>query len=166
MREADVPAFEDALGQLASVVERDLGKSAANIPGSGAAGGLGFGLAVFCDAEIVRGFELVSDLIGLEQMVSEVDVVVTGEGSLDAQSMSGKVPVALAALASSKGKPILCVAGRIDTSVDWTDKFSGLLSTCGCAGSYAAALADASGWLQEACRRLCEAWERNKETSS
>lgn len=162
MCEADVPAFEDALGQLASVVECDLGKSAASIPGSGAAGGLGFGLAVFCNAEIVRGFELVSSLIGLEKMVSEVDVVVTGEGSLDAQSLSGKAPVALAALAASKGKPILCVAGRIDTSLEWGDKFYGLLSTCECAGSHAAALADASGWLQEACRRLCETWEMDR----
>jgi len=162
MREADVPAFEEALGCLATAVERDLGKAAKTIPGSGAAGGLGFGLAVFCDAEIVPGFELVSGLIGLERMVSEADVVVTGEGSLDAQSMSGKVPVALARLAASKGKPVLCVAGHIDNSVDWATSFSGVISTTECAGSRTAALADAAGWLQEASRRLCEVWTRKE----
>jgi len=162
MREADVPAFEDALGRLASVLERELGKAATNLPGSGAAGGLGFGLAVFCDAEIVRGFELVSGLIGLDRMVSEVDVVVTGEGSLDAQSLSGKVPVALARLAASKGKPILCIAGRIDRSVDWADSFSGLISTSECAGSAEAALADPAGWPQEASRLLCGVWNHKE----
>lgn len=160
MRESDIPAFEDALGRLATVVERDLGKTPGQIPGSGAAGGLGFGLVAFCDAQIVQGFELVSGVIGLDRMVSEVDVVVTGEGSLDSQSMSGKAPVALARLAAAHGKPVLGIAGHIDTSVDWDTIFSGRLSTSECAGSRATALADASRWLQEASRRLCELWTR------
>lgn len=161
MRAADVPAFEEALGRLAMVVERDLGKAAANMPGSGAAGGLGFGLAAFCGAEIVPGFELVSRLTGLERMVSEADAIVTGEGSLDVQSLSGKVPVALARFAASRGKPVLCVAGRVDRSLDWDGFFSGILSASECAGSGAAALADAPKWLQEACRRLCGTWAGN-----
>lgn len=154
----EAPSFEGALGRLAMVVEHDLGKSASRLPGSGAAGGLGFGLAVFCDATITRGFELVSEIIDLPRYVSDADVVVTGEGCLDKQSLSGKVPFALAGLAALKGKPVLCVAGHIDHSVDWSAFFSDSVTTTECAGSHTASMADASRWLQEASRRLCKSW--------
>lgn len=163
MRAAEVPAFEDALGRLAAVVERDLGKVAAMEPGSGAAGGMGFGLAVFCHAQIVSGFEIVSRMTGLARIVAESDVVVTGEGSLDKQSLSGKVPVALARLAASQGKPILCVAGHIDTSVDWSSRFSAVASASECAGSRTAAIEDAAQWLREASRNLCKSWVETAE---
>jgi len=154
MQEADVNAFEEALGCLADTVQRDLGKSAVQMPGAGASGGLGYGLAVFCDAEVVPGFDLVSNLIGLPQIVAESDLVITGEGSLDSQSLSGKAPVSLARLAATKGKPVLCVAGRIDSALDWKACFSKIVSTTDCAGSPDASMADPTRWLQEAARRL------------
>jgi glycerate 2-kinase len=154
MREADVPAFEDALANLAAVVRRDLGRCAAETPGSGAAGGLGYGLAVFCGADLVPGFELASELIGLPALIAGADIVVTGEGALDSQSLSGKAPVALARLAASLGKPVLCAAGFIDRDVEWAPLFAGTASLVECAGSRAAALAEASLWLKEAASRL------------
>jgi glycerate kinase len=157
LREADAESFEEALDRLAGVVRCDLGKSLAHTPGSGAAGGLGFGLAAFCSAGIAPGFDLVSNLIGLPQTISEADLLLTGEGSLDLQSLSGKVPVSLARLATARGKPVLCIAGRIDAEIDWSPCFSKVVSMADCAGSARASLSDPVRWLREVARRLARA---------
>jgi len=83
-------------------------------PGSGAAGGLGFGLRVACGAELVPGFELVSDWLGLEEQVRAANAVLTGEGYFDAASLSGKGPGAVAEMAIKHGKKLIVIAGRVD----------------------------------------------------
>ncbi|MEM7147668.1 MAG: glycerate kinase [Verrucomicrobiota bacterium] len=106
--------FEGRLARLAGVVERDLGGAAVReVPGSGAAGGLGWGLMVFCGASLRPGFEMVAEAIGLEARIRGVDLVVTGEGRIDAQSAMGKAPGGVAALAREHGKPVLAVGGAI-----------------------------------------------------
>ncbi len=82
-------------------------------PGSGAAGGLGFALKAFLNAELTSGIELVLTAIGFEQAVSNADLVITGEGKIDGQSKRGKVPVGVAKLAKKWGVPVIALAGDI-----------------------------------------------------
>src|SRR4051812_13160394 len=113
-RPEQMDSLEQGLTKLADVLQRDLGFDGKLIPGGGAAGGLGFGLMAFCGAEIQSGFDLVAHVIGLEHMIATADVVVTGEGSLDRQSLAGKAPIAVAAMASRLGKKVFAVVGRTD----------------------------------------------------
>lgn len=108
-----LPSMEAALAQFAEVVERDLGGVWRDEPGAGAAGGVGFGLAAFCRAELCGGAALIADLVGLPAAVAGADVVLTGEGALDAQTTSGKVAAHLLAAGHDAGARVLAVAGRI-----------------------------------------------------
>jgi glycerate kinase len=105
--------LESALAHLVAISN---GEAAANTPGAGAAGGLGFGLLHFAGARLVSGFELLAGLLDLKQRVAAADHVITGEGSLDQQSLSGKGPVALARLARELGKPVTGFCGHADAA--------------------------------------------------
>jgi len=99
-------------GVLARLVEVSGGDPLAVFPGAGAAGGLGFGLLRFTGAKLVSGFDLVADALGLASKLSNADLVITGEGSLDEQTLGGKGPAGVARLARSLGKPVVAFAGR------------------------------------------------------
>lgn len=110
--EAEVAELEAALFRFAQVVRRHFGIDAANLPGGGAAGGLALGLAAFLGAPIRSGFEMVAEAVGLPRRVEAAEVVVTGEGSFDAQSVQGKVTGRIIAMAQARGKPVVVFAGR------------------------------------------------------
>jgi glycerate kinase len=110
---AIVERLEQSLDNLAEVVELDLACDHRDTPGAGAAGGIGFGLLSFCNAKMESGFDLVAKVLGLDQRISECDLVITGEGRLDAQSLEGKGPVGVARLARHHGKPVLGLAGSV-----------------------------------------------------
>lgn len=112
--ERGIPLLE---GFLRRLVELSGGEASAARPGAGAAGGLGFGLLHFASAELVPGFELLASLTELRQRIAAADLIVTGEGSLDVQSLGGKGPVALARMARAHGKPVLAFCGRADAAV-------------------------------------------------
>jgi glycerate kinase len=95
----------------------------ANKPGAGAAGGLGFGLMSFCGAKIQPGFEIVAEAVGLEAKIRNVDLVITGEGSLDRQTLSGKTPAGVAKLARKLGRPVYAVAGRATEDQELNELF-------------------------------------------
>lgn len=95
----------------------------AETPGAGAAGGLGFGLMHFLGAELHPGFDLVAEALDLPSRIAQADLVITGEGSLDAQSLSGKGPVGIARLANDLGKPVIALAGHITREVREADLF-------------------------------------------
>jgi glycerate 2-kinase len=113
--------LESALSHLVSISD---GQHAASMPGAGAAGGLGFGLLHFTGASLVSGFDLLAGLLDLKKRIMAADIVITGEGSLDAQSLSGKGPVALARLAQSLGKTVIGYCGRADAAVRQSQIFS------------------------------------------
>lgn len=116
---ADLPLLERALRTLADVVERDLGGGPwRDLPGAGAAGGLGFGLAAFCAAQIQSGALTVAGLVGLDAALEGADVLVTGEGALDRQTATGKVPAYVARIARSRGLVALAVAGRVEDGAE------------------------------------------------
>ena len=112
--EVSAPVLEQGLEGLAEVVARDLGTNQGEAPGAGAAGGLAFGLMSFLGASVVSGFDYVSRRVGLEDSVSEADVVVTGEGRMDRQTLSGKGPAGVAALARKHGKRVAALCGAVD----------------------------------------------------
>jgi glycerate kinase len=106
--------LERALTRLADVVAEEFGFDYRDRPGAGAAGGLGFGLMSFCGATIRPGFDVVAEAVGLESKMKGVDVVITGEGSLDRQTLEGKTPAGVARLARKLGKKVFAIAGRYD----------------------------------------------------
>lgn len=108
-----VEELEKGLENFARVVARDLGKDAASTPGAGAAGGLGYGLLCFCEARIENGFELVAERISLAEEIGWADWVITGEGRIDAQTLHGKGPAGVAAMARKAGKPVVALAGSV-----------------------------------------------------
>ncbi len=106
--------LELALVRLADVVKQEFYFDYRDKPGAGAAGGLGFGLMSFCGATIRPGFDVVAEAVGLESKMKEIDVVITGEGSLDRQTLEGKTPAGVARLARKLGKKAFAIAGRYD----------------------------------------------------
>ncbi len=111
--DADAVELLDAgLRNWASVLREATGRDT-NIPGAGAAGGFPASFLAFTEAQLEGGFELVAALTGLESQLDGADLVITGEGSLDTQSLSGKGPIGLADAARDRGIPVLVVAGRI-----------------------------------------------------
>ena len=110
----DQVVLERFLTQLRDVLGMaDLAK----VPGAGAAGGLGFGLLAFGGAELASGFDLVAEATSLADRIVAADLVITGEGALDAQSLGGKGPVGVARLAHTAGKPCWAVAGKINPEI-------------------------------------------------
>jgi len=107
-----IKILERALAKLAEVVAEQFGFDYRNKPGAGAAGGLGFGLMSFCGATIRPGFDVVAESIGLEAKMKDVDLVITGEGSLDRQTLEGKTPAGVARLARKLGKRVFAMVGR------------------------------------------------------
>jgi glycerate kinase len=110
----ELDILEQALTRLADVVAREFDFDYREKPGAGAAGGLGFGLMSFCRAMIQPGFDVVAEVVGLESTMKEVDVVITGEGSLDRQTLEGKTPAGVARMARNLGKKVFAIVGRYD----------------------------------------------------
>ncbi|KAB2383502.1 glycerate kinase, partial [Actinomadura montaniterrae] len=109
---ADVRALERGLARLDEAARRDLGAYAADRPGAGAAGGTGFGAMAFLGATVRPGIAHLLDLLGFPARVAGARLVITGEGSLDRQSLRGKAPVGVARAAARHGVPAIAVAGR------------------------------------------------------
>jgi glycerate 2-kinase len=108
-----VLALDRNLAHFASIVERDLGVAIKDLPGSGAAGGLGGGLVAFAGGKLSPGIELVIKAVDLEARLKDADLCLTGEGAIDGQSPFGKTPVGVARLARSVRCPVLALAGSI-----------------------------------------------------
>ncbi len=108
-----VAALDAALARFAAVVRRDLGVELAGRPGLGAAGGTAAGLAAVLPVTVASGAELVAALVGLDAALAGAGLAVTGEGSLDAQSLRGKAPAVVAARARAAAVPCVALAGRV-----------------------------------------------------
>jgi len=110
--EDELEILERALTRLADVIAEEFGFDYRDQPGAGAAGGLGFGLMSFCRAKIRPGFDVIAESVGLEPKMKDADLVITGEGSLDRQTLEGKTPAGVARLARRLGKPVFAIVGR------------------------------------------------------
>lgn len=103
--------MEQAMQRFAALVSERIPEADADIPGSGAAGGLGFALRTFLHAELKPGIDIVIQQTGIEAAIREADVAVTGEGRMDAQTVMGKVPVGIAHIAGKYGIPVIAFCG-------------------------------------------------------
>ena len=108
-----VSELDAALARYADVVERWIGRSVRDVPGAGAAGGLGAGLLAFLDARLVSGAALVLDAVGFDRQLEGAALVITGEGRIDRQSVYGKLTQAVTQAARARGVPVIAVAGSI-----------------------------------------------------
>jgi len=150
--------LEQALGQLVRVVDASaagrpaagLGSELANLAGSGAAGGTGFGVLVW-GGSLRAGAPAVAAIIGLKAQVARSDLVITGEGRYDHQSAMGKVPGYLASVVEDT--PLALVAGQIDPAVD-RSRFAEAISLSELAGSSDRAMAAPERWLEAAGAQL------------
>lgn len=124
LRARELPLAERCLRRLAKVVEKQFGGSIARCPGAGAAGGLGFGLMVFCGARLAGGFDLFAGKTRLAQRLRKVDLVLTGEGRIDASTFMGKGVGRLAQLCHERKLPCVGFAGVLGKSPAPKRKFS------------------------------------------
>jgi len=122
----ELEILERALTRLADTVTRELGCDFRNNPGAGAAGGLGFGLMSFCSGELRPGFDVVADAVELHEKIRNADVVITGEGKLDRQTLEGKAPAGVALLARKFGKRVFAIVGRAAPDQHVRDTFDGV----------------------------------------
>ncbi|MDO9329496.1 MAG: glycerate kinase [Pseudomonas sp.] len=105
--------LDAALGHFAELCAQALGKDVQHEPGSGAAGGLGFAAKAFLEAQFKAGVEVVAELVGLAEAVKGADLVITGEGRFDAQTLRGKTPFGVARIAREQGVPVIVIAGTL-----------------------------------------------------
>lgn len=108
----DVQLLDTALGRFADVVAATTGRDDRDVPGAGAAGGVGFAAMSCLGATLRSGVEVVLDIVGFHEALEGADLVVTGEGMLDEQTLRGKAPAGVAAAAKAAGVPIVAVAGK------------------------------------------------------
>jgi len=146
--------FDLALARLADVIEQDFHVDHADERGAGAAGGLGFGLMSFCGATIRPGFDVVAESIGLEATMKDVDLVITGEGSLDRQTLEGKTPAGVARCARKLGKWVYAIVGRATDEAEPRKLFEGVYQNARPGMSDEQNMKHAAEFLRENAREL------------
>ena len=109
----DLATLEEGMASYAKVCAKALGRDDANAAGAGAAGGIGFALQSFLSAKAMSGFSYIAEAAKLADMLTSADLIITGEGQMDAQSFFGKVPVALATEAKPFNVPVIAFAGSV-----------------------------------------------------
>lgn len=112
-----ITRLDNALAHYAKLIARDLAVDVLALAGGGAAGGMGAALYAFCGAQLRRGIEIVTDALHLDDCVADADLVVTGEGRIDSQTIHGKVPVGVAKVAKRYNKPVIGIAGSLTADV-------------------------------------------------
>ena len=113
-----VVLLDEGLQHLAKVIEWDLNLDVAHIPGSGAAGAMGGGMVAFFNSSLRSGIETILDTAHIDQQLQDCDLVITGEGKIDAQSLRGKVPIGVARHAKRAGVPVICLVGSIGEDIE------------------------------------------------
>ena len=111
--EENVWQLDSALGVFAEVAKRDLGKDISNLEGAGAAGGLGAGMIAFVEGHLRAGVDIVLDTVNLAEKLESADLVITGEGSIDFQTVYNKAPIGVARMAKARGIPTIGISGML-----------------------------------------------------
>ncbi len=113
-----VKILDKNLASFANIIESKLGKNIKEVPGAGAAGGLGFGLMTFLNAKLEKSIDLVIEYTKLREKVKNADFVFTGEGSIDFQTIFGKTPFGVAKVAKEFNIPVIALAAHIGDDID------------------------------------------------
>lgn len=161
---AQVLALDAALQHFAQVVAATLGEDHSGFPGVGAAGGLGFAARAFLRAQFRPGIALVAELSGLAKAVQGADLLITGEGRLDSQSLHGKTPVGVARIARAAGVPVIALAGSLGEGYQalYEAGIDAAFSLSAGPQSLAQAMAEAAAELEARSCDLARVWRLAK----
>lgn len=116
--QAMVEDLDQNLQNYAAVLQKDLGLSVQEIAGAGAAGGLGAGLVAFTPAQLKPGIEIILDAVSFSAIIADADLIITGEGKIDGQSLRGKVPIGIADRAKNSGVPVIAIVGDVGDGLE------------------------------------------------
>lgn len=152
---AQVAELDAALAVFADRLSKDLGRSVADAPGAGAAGGLGAGLLAFTNATLHPGVDIVIRHARLAEQVVAADLVLTGEGRMDGQTRFGKTPFGVAKVARAAGVPVIGVAGGVGDGIEELDDvFDAVFPVIGRVATLDDALAEAAANVERTCRNI------------
>ncbi|SEJ13341.1 glycerate kinase [Pseudomonas linyingensis] len=159
-----VRQLDAALGHFADLCAQTLGHDDRELPGSGAAGGIGFAARSFLGARFRPGIELVAEVSGLEQALVGADLLITGEGRLDLQTLHGKTPLGVAAIAKRHGVPVVALAGMLGAGYEqlYGHGIDAAFSLAPGPISLAEALADAPRLLRQRAADIARLWQLAK----
>ncbi len=166
----DIKILDENLSHFADIVRDQLGPDIRDIPGAGAAGGLGGGVMAFLNAELESGFEIVNRLTNLSGLMKDADLVITGEGRIDDQTASGKAPYGVAKIAAGKGIPVIAIAGVLGENYQplLEKGFSEIHSITGGKISISEAMTGAYELLAATTERVIKHWiakQNNKQNA-
>lgn len=162
-----VERLDSALVRYTDIIQHDLGKSVADLPGSGAAGGLAAGLAVFLNARIESGADVVLDALDADSHLSGVDLVITGEGAIDSQTIYGKAPIGIARRAAAHNIPVIALAGYVsdDADVVYEHGITALMATENRPMTLDEAMQNAAALLESATARALRLFKAGMSTN-
>lgn len=156
-----VGVLDDVLRSLAEAAKRNLDVDMLSLKGGGAAGGLGAALAAFCGAKLQNGIELVLDACRFAEQLPGTDLILTGEGNTDEQTLMGKVPVGIGKRAQEAGVPVVCLSGGLGERYERVKEegIAALFSIMPRPASLEQAMEFASVWIEEAAREIVSLWQ-------
>lgn len=155
-----VQFLDQNLNHYAEIIKRDLNKDVKEIPGAGAAGGLGAGLLAFLSAELKRGVDIVISATNLEQHIQGASLVITGEGKIDSQTINGKTPIGVAKIAKKYGIPVIGIGGNIakDSGIVYEHGIDALFSIVPRVTSLQDAMENAEKYVRQTAKNIAAIW--------
>lgn len=124
--EEQIKILDRGMKHLAGLIFETTGKDISYLPGSGAGGGMGGGCVAFLQATISSGIELIMNYLRFDELIQGADLLITGEGRMDRQTLFGKVPVGIARAVASRHIPVIAITGQVDTTADKALREAGL----------------------------------------
>ena len=163
-----VHTLDAGLKHFAALIQRDLGVAVDAVPGAGAAGGMGAAMLAFLGGKLQPGCDIIARAVGLDEAVRDADLVITGEGRIDQQTIFGKTPFGVAQVAKRHGKPVIAIAGSLGTNahVVHAHGIAAVFSVLGRVGDLNAALADAEHNVRTTARNLAAVLAMGQALSS
>ncbi|MEO0447890.1 MAG: glycerate kinase [Verrucomicrobiota bacterium] len=153
----ELPQQEARLRHLEGLLRTHFGWEESKTPGAGAAGGFGWAVKTFLGGDLISGFQWIAGVLDLESAIAEADLVITGEGSMDEQTLSGKGPHGVACLARRLGKPTLAFCGRRDSSPALDEAFDEIVSLVRADRTVEESIRNAASYLQAAAEQVARA---------
>ena len=160
-----VNQLDENLAHYAAIIEKDLGVKIADVPGAGAAGGLGGGLLAFMQAKLSRGVDIVMEAAKLSDIIAGADLVITGEGKIDGQTIFGKTPIGVAKTAKKHGVPVIGIAGNVASDSDVVHEYGidAIFSIVPGAVSLQEAFLHADEFVERTARNIAAVWQLKRK---
>lgn len=160
----DILTLDNGLAHFANLVKQQLNVDIKDIPGAGAAGGLGAGVMVFLNASLERGIDIVIKANHLSEKMNNTDLAITGEGRIDSQTAFGKTPFGVAQVAKQKGIPVIAIAGSLGDNYQslYRKGFDGIFSIIDQPMTLADAIGNAAELIENAAENIVRLWLSGK----